>query len=77
MPKSFKLTLYEALDEILKLHPTAKESKSLTRSRPKGFANLEFRPDPNGDFVAYGPNGGYMLLKYNARSNKITISRKY
>jgi hypothetical protein len=61
-------------DRLFKAFPKARESKSLNSSRPKG--SLDWKRLANDAYVATGPRGGTITLKYNERSNKITISRK-
>jgi hypothetical protein len=76
MAKKIKtMKIADVFDRIFQEFPKAAESKSLSRSRPK--SDLDWMEDTKGClYVAYGPRGGRVLLTYNEKSNKVTISRR-
>ena len=59
-------------DKIYHSFPKAKEGRTLG-ARPK--STLSWRKETKKSYVAKGPRGGEIRIRYNERSNKVTISR--
>lgn len=60
-------------DQIFQEHPKAREGNTLRSRRPK--STLNWVRVTSSHYEAKGPRGGTHALKYNTRSNKITIAR--
>lgn len=57
-------------DTLFKDHPKAKEGKTLGK---KPSTTLSWVKADNKTYVATGPRGGTIRVRYNEKSNKITI----
>lgn len=59
-------------DALFSAFPKARESASMRR-KPKG--TLEWKKKSSTEYVAWGPRGGLLRLRYSEVSNKITLTR--